>query len=336
MIPYSYQKIVTNVAIPSCVYDSVSNSVWAVTAGASGSWIRIRATDGAYLNAGGVVTNLAGATFSAGTSFAGASGIAGRKLYVGSQSTLVRRFSADTGAFEYEYPTPYYPTSGWNAVTVNGVCWFCVAVNGGSVADGIQGFDAAGNTSFWSGGGSGASPTYLATDGTFIYFVSTSSGPRTVWKIDPADGTVTSAVVMSASYSASQIVSVSCDGTHLWLGTGIDAYIWKVRCSDLAPIDTNGNVCTAASNGNRFALRSAPVIATTAYASVHDGNAIWIAPGSLEFQFSIVDRLTGYNDAHIWIPGVTSSSSKNPILVNSYVWFPIDNVGDIWRVSLLP
>jgi len=333
MALYTWQKIITNTTTNNIVYDAVSNSVWCMETVTSGSLFRIRASDGAYLDANANVTNLAGATFTGGNYYAGASGIAGRKLYVGTQQAVVRRFSADTGAFEYQYPTAYYPTSAYNAVTVNDVCWFSNSAQGVPSLDGIQGFDANGNISFWSC--QGGRPSYLATDGTHIYFVCSSSSDGKVWKINPADGVVTSAVVLSATYLSAQLVSISCDGTYLWLGTGSNGYIWKVRCSDLAPIDTDGNVCTAASNGNRFALRNGALYVSTAYSSIYDGSVIWVAPGTVEKQFEIVDPLTGYCGVTLWGPGVTSGSSKVPILTPGYVWFPIDNGGDIWRVRLL-
>jgi len=335
---YSWQKIITNKNHQSLVYDATNNSVWAIDTAPNGVMVKIRATDGAYLDASGNVTNLAGATFAGGNGYAGAAGIAGRKIYVGCQTTNVRRFNADTGAFEYQYPTAYYPTSAFNSVTVGGYCWFSNAVQGVPALDGIQGFDANGNTVFRScdvGGGVGGRPAYLCTDGTYIYFVDTSRN-RYVWKIHPGTGAVSRALVMSSTYGASQLVSISCDGTYLWLGTGNDTFIWKVRCSDLAPIDAAGNVCTEASNNNRFTLRNGTLYATTCYASIYDGEVIWVAPGTVDKQHAIVDQATGYNGANLWGPSTqASTASKVPILAAGYLWFPYINSPDIWRVQSL-
>ena len=285
----------------------------------AGSIVRIRASDAAYCDASGNITNLAGATFGGPNYLPKICCATPGRLWVGTYDNKVVMYDTTTGSL---INTKSGPGAAWvaNAFYVNGLAWFADYV---SSKVWLRGLDSSNviQASYSTNGN--VSGTGCATSQYFYYGLGGS--PNIVQRMAWSGGTIT-----QHSFSTTgQVPQAFCyDGTYLWIGCN-EQILYRLRESDMQPIDKNGAVCTVASGGNRFLWRpySGSYTAVSAYAIGYDGANIYTSQGGGGTGVQIMDPGTGAQ-LGIMAPinGYTGSElygqELNILLAGGKMWFP--------------
>jgi hypothetical protein len=220
------------------------------------SLVRMRASDGAYLNtAGAVVATLAEATISVSENLASIC-TDGTYLYLGSSSTMsiFRRLCSDGSQVGGAITTPIWVTPG-QSVFAGGYAWFA-----GSAPYIFRVSPGGGLTSFNIG--ANVNSTVIKFDGTDLW-IATDHGLKQV----SLGGTV-----LATYLGATTVInSIECAGSNIWVY--YSAKFTRIRKSDGAWIDANGNV---SATEVQYGISTLPSVGAIYF----DGADVWLTAGT--------------------------------------------------------